>query len=45
MKLHIDESIHSVAQKPRRTPFHLRSKVAKEIQYLVDTDIIGKVEG
>mgnify|MGYP005949847963 CR=1 FL=1 len=45
VKLHIDESIHPVTQKPRRTPFHLRSKVAKEIQYLVDTDIIEKVQG
>lgn len=45
MKLHIDESIQPVAQKPRRTPFYLRSKVAKEIQYLVDNDIKEKIEG
>lgn len=45
MKLHIDESIHPVAQKRRRTQFHLQSKVTKEIRYLVDTEIIKKVEG
>ncbi|XP_062571293.1 uncharacterized protein K02A2.6-like [Saccostrea cucullata] len=45
VKIHIDESVPPVAQKPRRTPFHLRSKVEKEIQHLLDTDIIEKVEG
>ena len=34
VKLHIDESIPPVAQKHRRTPFHLRDKVEQEIQNL-----------
>lgn len=45
VKLHIDEKIPPVAQKPRRTPFHLRDKVEKELQNLIDQDIIEKVNG
>ncbi|XP_062608955.1 uncharacterized protein LOC134270725 [Saccostrea cucullata] len=30
VKIYIDESVPPVAQKPRRTPFNLRSKVSKK---------------
>ncbi|XP_021352181.1 uncharacterized protein K02A2.6-like [Mizuhopecten yessoensis] len=45
VKLHIDPKIQPVAQRHRRTPFHLRDKVKKEIDKLVEGDIIEKVEG
>ena len=45
VKLHIDETVKPVAQKPRRTPFHLRGKVEKEIRHLIETEIIENVEG
>ena len=45
VKIHIDETVQPVAQKCRRTPFHLRDKVEKEIQKLLDEDIIEKVGG
>jgi hypothetical protein len=43
VKLHIDETVKPVAQKQRRTPFHLRDKVANEIEKLLK-DVIEKVE-
>ncbi|XP_056022138.1 uncharacterized protein LOC130055014 [Ostrea edulis] len=43
VKLHIDLDVKPVAQRNRRTPFHLRPKVEKEIQTLLDQDIIEKV--
>lgn len=45
VKLHIDESVKPVAQRHRRTPFHLREKVEKEVEKLLEQDIIEKVEG
>jgi hypothetical protein len=45
VKLHIDDSVPAVAQRHRRTPFHLRDKVEKEINKLLDADIIEKVHG
>lgn len=45
VKLHIDESVYPVAQKHRRTPFHLRDKVKEEVQNLLEQDIIEKVDG
>ena len=45
VKIHVDESVKPVAQKPRRVPFHLRDKVEQEIQKLLDEDIIEKVQG
>ncbi len=45
VKIHIDESVQPVAQKPRRVPFHLRDKVEQEIERLLDEDIIEKVHG
>lgn len=32
VKIHINESVKPVAQNHRRTPFHLRQKVQKEIE-------------
>lgn len=43
VKLHIDESVKPVAQKPRRIPFHLRQKVDKELDKLRKADIIEDV--
>ncbi|KAK3105801.1 hypothetical protein FSP39_006028 [Pinctada imbricata] len=45
VKLHIDKDIQPVAQKARKTPFHLREKVKAEIDDLLKRDIIEKVEG
>ena len=45
IKLHIDKEIQPVAQRHRRIPFHLRSKVEKEVNKLLESDIIEKVEG
>jgi hypothetical protein len=43
--LHIDKSIPPVARKHSRIPFHLRDKVAAEIQRLEQQDVIEKVSG
>ena len=45
VKLHIDESVVLVAQPARRIPFHLRRKVASELQRLEQQGIIEPVEG
>ena len=45
IKLHVDKDVQPVAQRPRKTPFHLRDKVKKEIDKLIDQDVIEKVEG
>ena len=45
MEINIDDSVSPVAQKPRKTPFHLRDKVEKETNHLIDTYIIEKVAG
>ena len=44
VKLHINKEIKPVAQKNRRTPFHLRDKVEKEIKKLLNNDIIEEVK-
>lgn len=44
VKLHIDKSVKPVAICNRRTPFHLRDKVEKEIDNLLANDIIEKVD-
>jgi hypothetical protein len=44
VKIHINGSVKPVAQNHRRTPFHLRQKVQKEIEKLLEEDIIEKVE-
>ncbi len=44
VKLHIDETVKPVAQKQCRTLFHLRDKVANEIEKLLKEDVIEKVE-
>ena len=41
--MHIDKRVPPVAQTTRRTPFHLRGKVEKEIQQLLRDDIIEEV--
>jgi hypothetical protein len=43
VKLHIDNNVRPVAQRNRKTAFHLRPKVEKEIQKLLDQNIIEKI--
>ena len=43
VKLHIDESVKPVAQKHRRVPFHLRSKVDDELDRLLKAGVIEPV--
>ena len=43
IKLHINEDISPVAQPQRRIPYHLRKAVSKELEKLVEEDIIEKV--
>ena len=46
VKLHIDQSVPPpVAQRARRIPFHMRKKVAKELDQLEQQGIIEKVDG
>jgi hypothetical protein len=45
VKLHIDKTVRPVAQRHRRTPFHIRPQVEREIDKLLQEDIIEKVEG
>ena len=45
VKLHIDTTVPPVARKHNRTPFHMRTKVAAEIQKLEQEGIIEKVSG
>ena len=40
----IDENVKPIAQKHRRIPFHMRSKVESELEKLQKADIIEKVE-
>ena len=44
ISLHIDKNVKPVAQKHRRIPFHMRSKVESELQRLEKLDIIEKVD-
>ena len=41
--LHSDNNVRPVAQRNRKTAFHLRPKVKKEIQKLLDQNIIEKI--
>ena len=41
--LNVDPDFRPVAQPPRREPFRVREKMEKEIQHLLDQDIIEKV--
>ena len=45
VKLHIDQSVPPVAQRARRIPFHMRKKVARELDQLEQQGIIEKVDG
>ncbi|EDO41405.1 predicted protein [Nematostella vectensis] len=44
VKLHIDNTVKSIAQKPRRVHFYLRTKVQQEIEKLEEQDIIEKAQ-
>lgn len=44
VRIHVDEMVNPVAQRSRRTPFHLRPKVEAELQKLLDDDIIERVK-
>ena len=43
VSLDIDEKVKPVAQKHRRTPFHLRPVVEEQIKQLLENDLIEKV--
>ena len=45
VKLHIHQSVPPVAQRARRIPFHMRKKVARELDQLEQQGIIEKVDG
>ena len=45
LKLFIDKKVVPVAQRHRHIPFHMREKVAKEVQRMVDDDVIEPVKG
>lgn len=42
--LHINKNVKPVAQKGRRTPFHLRKKVEKEIENMLKDDVIEEIQ-
>ena len=44
IKLHINESIRPVAERHRRTPFHLRNKVERELNERLEQEIIERIE-
>lgn len=43
VKLHIDTDVQPIAQRDRRTPFHLSPKAEKKINKLLDQNIIERV--
>ncbi|XP_053381848.1 uncharacterized protein K02A2.6-like [Mercenaria mercenaria] len=45
IKFHIDESVIPTAQPARRIPFHVRDKVAQELEKLEKLDVIEKATG
>jgi transposase InsO family protein len=45
LKLHINPDVEPVAQKCRKTPFHMRSKIEAEINKLLENDIIEETSG
>ena len=44
-KISINDSIKTVAQSPRRIPFHVRKQVSAKLEELESLDIIEKVSG
>jgi hypothetical protein len=44
LKLNIDETVTPVSQHLRRIPFHVRKKIERKIEQLLQLDIIEKVE-
>ena len=45
LKLHIDEKINPVAQKPRKTPLALCDRITAEVEKFIEKDIVKRVEG
>ena len=45
LKLHINREVTPIAQKPKRIPYHLKDKVQRKIDELLNLDIIEKVSG
>ncbi|XP_033118512.1 uncharacterized protein K02A2.6-like [Anneissia japonica] len=45
VKLHVDPTVKPTQQRHRRIPFHIRKDVDKELNRLMDLDIIENVEG
>ena len=45
VELHVDESMPGEQNRHHRVPFMLRKPVEKELQHLLNSDIIEKVEG
>ena len=44
-RIHVDESVRPVPQRPRRIAFALERKVKAQIQELLDADLIEEVQG
>lgn len=44
-KLHVDESVQSIIQKLRPSPFRLRRKDEQKLEELVNHDTVAAVEG
>ena len=45
LKLHINREVTPIAQKPKRIPYHLKDKVQRKIDELLNLDTIEKVSG
>ena len=45
IKLHIDDQVHPIAQRPRRTPFHVRKQVEEQIRKDEELGVIEKATG
>ena len=45
IKLHIYEIIRPVEERHRRTPFHLRNNVERELNKRLEQEIIERIEG
>ena len=45
IKLNVDCKVEPVSQHLRRVPFHVRKKVEKKLNYMLEQDVIEKVTG
>ena len=45
VKIHVDETVTTVAQNPRRIPFSPRERLDQKLEQLVNMDVIEPVEG